>query len=72
MPIYVYRCKYCGIDAEYLLPYKHKIPKCPNCNRKMTRVISAPAVIFKGTDFPTNDFKRYRMYKKGEIQNEEG
>ena len=70
MPFYVYRCKKCNIEAEYNLKVSHDIPLCPKCGEKMEIVIQPVGIIFKGLDFPSNDLKRYKSWKRGEIHEE--
>lgn len=58
MPIYTYECLACGQFTDI----KHGINEepdfeCNNCRGDMRRILSAPAVQFKGSGFYTTDKK---------------
>lgn len=65
MPTYDYRCETCGLDFEVYQSFTDdSIPKCPGreagtCKSrgkgKVTKVLSAPAITFKGSGFYKND-----------------
>jgi len=65
MPTYDYRCETCGLEfEEYQSFTDDSIPKCPGraegtCKSrgkgKVTKVLSAPAITFKGSGFYKND-----------------
>lgn len=57
MPIYEYVCQGC----EYRFEVKQKIndapvEACPRCGQPVTKVISAPAIMFKGTGWYVTDY----------------
>ena len=61
MPTYDYECDACGHTCEYFQAMSEEPKKkCPECGkRKLRRLISGGAgVIFKGTGFYVNDYKR--------------
>jgi putative FmdB family regulatory protein len=57
MPIYEYRCKKCHYQFEILQRLKEKrLEKCPKCAGPLTRLISSPAIQFKGTGWYITDY----------------
>ena len=57
MPLYEYKCDKCGKRVEILQrvsdkPYSH----CPNCGGDMKKLISSPAIQFKGSGFYKTDY----------------
>lgn len=56
MPIYVYRCNFCGLKFEKEATKqefeKGKLPKCKNCGSKdVKKIITPVSVVFKGDGF---------------------
>jgi putative FmdB family regulatory protein len=50
MPLYEYKCKECGLHTEKRQKFSDpEITECPFCKGSLERVISAPAVSFKGS-----------------------
>ncbi len=59
MPLYEYQCKKCGFRFEKLQKFSDPPPaKCPECGGKITQLLSAPAVQFKGTGWYVTDYAR--------------
>jgi putative FmdB family regulatory protein len=57
MPLYEYECEKCGERVEIIQkmsdpPSKH----CPKCGGDMRKLISSPAIQFKGSGFYKNDY----------------
>jgi putative FmdB family regulatory protein len=57
MPLYEYQCTACDERAEILQrvsdpPYRH----CPKCGGDMKKLISSPAIQFKGSGFYKTDY----------------
>lgn len=57
MPIYEYVCQ----DCEHRFEIKQKmsdppVAGCPRCGQPVTKVISAPAIMFKGTGWYVTDY----------------
>jgi putative FmdB family regulatory protein len=57
MPLYEYQCAQCGERVEILQkisdpPYSH----CPKCGAEMKKLISSPAIQFKGSGFYKTDY----------------
>ncbi len=49
MPLYEYECKQCGRHTEKIQKFSDaEITKCPHCGGPLERVVSAPAISFKG------------------------
>lgn len=57
MPLYEYQCQQCGERVEVIQrlsdpPYSH----CPKCSGAMKKLISSPAIQFKGSGFYKTDY----------------
>ncbi len=57
MPLYEYHCNQCNERSEILQkisdpPYTH----CPKCGGEMKKLVSAPAIQFKGSGFYKTDY----------------
>ena len=49
MPLYEYQCQSCGKTLEKRQKFSDpELTECPHCNGRLERLISAPAVQFKG------------------------
>ena len=59
MPIYEYRCKKCGAQREVFLKMSDKQPtKCEKCGGRLEKLISSPAIQFKGEGWYVTDYAR--------------
>lgn len=59
MPTYDYVCGACGHAFELFQAFQDDpISECPNCGGPVRRVISATAIIFKGSGWYATDSKR--------------
>ncbi len=60
MPTYDYECTHCGHKFEVFQNINAlRLDKCPKCNKKIKRVISAGAgIIFKGAGFYATDYRK--------------
>jgi putative FmdB family regulatory protein len=57
MPLYEYECKECGHRFERIQSFSaESVKECPVCRGKVERLISAPAVHFKGSGFYSTDY----------------
>ena len=57
MPLYEYRCKNCGHIFEKIQSFSAPEEKeCPVCKGEVERLISAPAIQFKGAGWYVNDY----------------
>lgn len=56
MPIYDYRCDHCGHVFSAVQSFSDEaLEKCPNCGKKPRRLISTPAIVFKGSGWYKTD-----------------
>lgn len=56
MPIYEYECSECGVHFDKLQRFGDDQPdSCPNGHGKISRLLSRPAIIFKGPGFYVTD-----------------
>jgi putative FmdB family regulatory protein len=57
LPLYEYRCKKCGHIFEKIQSFSAPEEKeCPVCKGEVERLISAPAIQFKGAGWYVNDY----------------
>jgi len=57
LPLYEYRCKQCGHTFEKIQSFSAPEEKeCPVCKGEVERLISAPAIQFKGAGWYVNDY----------------
>src|SRR5579863_5184870 len=57
VPLYEYQCAKCGKRTEKIenVSGPH-LKKCPHCGGKVERVVSAPAIQFKGSGWYVTDY----------------
>ncbi|HUP49139.1 MAG TPA: FmdB family zinc ribbon protein [Thermoanaerobaculia bacterium] len=73
MPLYEYECRQCGERVEILQrisdpPYAH----CPKCGGEMRKLLSSPAIQFRGSGFYKTDYASGRKSEsKGDSQGSE-
>lgn len=71
MPLYEYECTRCGHRFELLQKVSDEPRKrCPECRGKVERLISAPAIRFKGTGWYVTDYSE-KGKKKAEKEKAE-
>jgi putative FmdB family regulatory protein len=59
MPIYEYQCESCHHRFEKLQKVSDKpCKKCPNCGGTLRKLVSSPAIQFKGKGFYINDYPK--------------
>ena len=57
MPLYEYQCKQCQHRFEKIQSFSAPEEKvCPECGGEVERLISAPAIQFKGAGWYVNDY----------------
>ncbi len=59
MPIYEFECEECGHRFEVMMGFDEDPPEvCPqdDCDGKVAKLFSPPAIIFKGSGFHVNDY----------------
>ncbi len=59
MPLYEYECSDCGHEFEVMQKASDpRKTKCPKCGGRLRKVISAPALQFKGQGWYITDYAR--------------
>lgn len=59
MPIYEYGCQKCGRKHEVVQKMADKpLTRCPSCKGKLTRLLSASALQFKGSGWYVTDYPK--------------
>ncbi len=59
MPIYEYQCGACGHRFERIQKFSDPAQsECPNCGQPVERLVSAPAIQFKGSGWYITDYAR--------------
>jgi len=67
MPIYEYVCVKCQKISEFILLASDKAPKkCPSCGGKLQKLVSSPAIRFKGSGWYITDYARKSASGNGE------
>lgn len=57
MPLYEYKCVKCGHRFEKIEPITAPTTrKCPKCGKKAERMLSSPAIQFKGSGWYVTDY----------------
>ncbi|HVN76500.1 MAG TPA: FmdB family zinc ribbon protein [Thermoanaerobaculaceae bacterium] len=57
MPLYEYRCTSCGRRTEVLQRLgSAPLSQCPHCGGPLEKLLSAPALQFKGTGWYVTDY----------------
>jgi putative FmdB family regulatory protein len=66
MPLYEYECEKCGERVEIIQKTSGApIPPCPTCSGEMRKLISSPAIQFKGSGFYKTDYASSSSTKSG-------
>ncbi|HEY3382915.1 MAG TPA: FmdB family zinc ribbon protein [Vicinamibacterales bacterium] len=59
MPLYEYQCEICGVKFEVIQKFADRsVDKCRTCGGPVHRLLSAPAIQFKGTGWYITDYAR--------------
>jgi len=60
MPMYEYECEACGFRFEQIQKFSDlPVELCPSCGApKVRKLVSSPAIQFKGSGFYINDYAR--------------
>lgn len=57
LPLYEYRCTQCGHRLEKIQSFSSApLTECPNCHGLLERLLTAPALQFKGAGWYVNDY----------------
>lgn len=57
MPIYEYECESCHNRFELMQKFSDRpLKKCVKCGRPVHKLLSAPALVFKGTGWYVTDY----------------
>lgn len=56
MPLYEYQCTNCSERVEIIQRISDLPGNCPKCGGEMKKLISAPAIQFKGSGFYKTDY----------------
>lgn len=59
MPLYEYQCVKCGRKTEKIESvHGPHLRKCPHCGGKVERLVTAPAIQFKGAGWYVTDYAK--------------
>ena len=59
MPLYEYQCEKCGSRIEKIQKFSDPpLATCEKCGGDLTRLLSAPAIQFKGTGWYVTDYAK--------------
>ncbi len=59
LPLYEYRCEKCGVRIEKIQKFSDPpLTTCEKCGGELTRLLSAPAIQFKGSGWYVTDYAR--------------
>lgn len=57
MPLYEYQCRKCGQVVEVIQKFSDRaLTRCKECGGKLERLLSAPAIQFKGSGWYITDY----------------
>jgi putative FmdB family regulatory protein len=66
LPIYEYLCKKCGRTFERIQKFSDKpLNTCEKCGGALERLLSSPAIQFKGSGFYITDYARKSTNEAG-------
>ena len=59
MPLYEYECEACGHRFEVIQKFSDApVETCPKCGSKVRKLLSSPAIQFKGSGWYITDYAR--------------
>jgi putative FmdB family regulatory protein len=71
MPLYEYECTTCHKHTEKIQKFSDpEITVCPHCGGKLERVLSAPAISFKGGGWYADGYGNAKPKSSGESNSE--
>jgi len=69
MPLYEYECQNCGRHLEIIQKFSDDpLTECPKCRGAVEKVVSAPAIHFKGSGWYITDYARKDADKKKQAE----
>jgi len=67
MPLYEYQCRACGHRFERIRKFSDPpLNECPECGGEVEKLISAPAIQFKGEGWYITDYARKKESGKSD------
>jgi putative FmdB family regulatory protein len=70
MPLYEYKCDICGATFEVIQRFSDPpVETCRACGGPVKKVLSAPAIHFKGTGWYVTDYPKKGMTEAGRSSN---
>jgi putative FmdB family regulatory protein len=73
MPLYEYKCTTCHKHTEKIQKFSDpEITVCPHCGGKLERVLSAPAISFKGGGWYADGYGNAKPKSSGDGANKAG
>lgn len=65
MPLYEYKCQKCASVFEVIQKISEPpLTECPKCGGRLKKVLSAPAIQFKGSGFYITDYAKKKKPEK--------
>src|ERR1700734_3125890 len=73
MPLYEYECKQCKLRTEKIQKFSDpEITICPHCGGPLERVLSAPAIAFKGGGWYADGYGNAKPKSAGDKSDSSG
>jgi putative FmdB family regulatory protein len=73
MPLYEYECTQCKLHTEKIQKFSDpEITACPHCGGLLERVVSAPAISFKGGGWFADGYGNAKPGAKSESKGDSG
>jgi putative FmdB family regulatory protein len=73
MPLYEYQCEACAHRFERIQKFSDPpIDTCPTCGGSVRKLISSPAIQFKGSGFYINDYAKKTSGDSGKSSGDGG
>ena len=71
MPLYEYQCEDCAHQFEVIQKFSDPlVEKCPKCGGRVRKLMSSPAIQFKGSGWYITDYARKGSTGAGESKSE--
>jgi putative FmdB family regulatory protein len=73
MPLYEYQCESCAKRFERIQKYSDPpVETCPSCGSHVKKLMSSPAIQFKGSGFYINDYAKKSQSDSGKPPSDTG